>query len=533
MNRADNISCIEQGRAVLGVELGSTRIKAVLINDAHEPIAAGNYEWENQLVNGLWTYSLDDVWNGLRDAYSKLRKDVMDQFGVKLTRLGAIGISAMMHGYLPFDKEDRLLVPFRTWRNTNAAAAAAVLTKLFEHNIPVRWSISHLYQAILNGEEHVPQISFFTTLAGYVHWQLTGEKVLGVGDAVGMFPIDADSNDYVGRMVDQFDELVREKGYPWKLYDILPRVLTAGEPAGKLTEKGARLLDESGDLESGIPFCPAEGDIGTGMVATNSVAAGTGNISAGTSAFAMIVLEKPLSKLHTEIDIVTTPSGKPAACVHGNNCTSDLNAWVHLFGEYAAMLGVEQTKDELYGRLFRKALEAEPGCGDLLSYNFYAGETIVDVDPGCPLFVRRPDSHFNLANFMRSNLYGALAVMKIGMDILLVDEGIRIRRMFGHGGLFKTKEVGQRIMAAAINAPVSVMETAGEGGAWGIALLAAYEAYKAPGEALEDYLEARVFSGMPSIEIQPDPRDVKDFEQYIERFRVGLETERAAVKAFG
>ena len=528
MNNEAIREAIAQGKAFLGVEFGSTRIKAVLIDAAHNPIAAGNHDWENRLENNIWTYTLDDVWSGLQDAYAKLAADVAGKYGVELTDLAGIGISAMMHGYMAFDECDNLLVPFRTWRNTMTGPAAEELTKLFDFNIPQRWSIAHLRQAMLNGEAHVPQIRKLNTLAGYVHYSLTGEMVLGVGEASGMFPIDSAVNDYDADMIAKFDALVAGDQLPWTLKGILPRVLTAGECAGRLTEKGAKLLDPSGKLHGGIPFCPPEGDAGTGMTATNSVAVRTGNVSAGTSVFAMVVLEKPMAKVHPEIDMVTTPTGKPVAMVHCNNCTSDLNAWVGLFGEYAKLLGVNQTPDELYGTLYRKALEADKDCGGLIAYNFFAGEPVVGFEEGRPLFVRTPDARFTLANFMRSHLYASLSVLKIGMDILLKEEHVAIDRMFGHGGLFKTEGVGQGIMAASINAPVSVMQTAGEGGAWGIALLAAYMANKADGQTLEDYLTEKVFASMSGKEMQPDPADVDGFNAYIAKFSRALPTERAA-----
>ena len=518
------------GKTVLGVELGSTRIKAVLVGEDHAPIASGNHDWENRLENNVWTYSIDDVWTGLQHAYAELARDVQEKYGVELTTLGAIGFSAMMHGYMAFGADGKLLAPFRTWRNTMTGPAAAELTNLFDFNIPQRWSIAHLRQAMLNGEEHIPQISYLTTLAGYVHWMLTGKKVLGVGEASGMFPIDSETNDYDASMVEKFDSLIAPANLPWKLRDILPKVLVAGESAGVLTAEGAKLLDVSGKLQPGIPCCPPEGDAGTGMTATNSVAKRTGNVSAGTSVFAMVVLEKALKKVHTEIDMVTTPTGRPVAMVHCNNCTSDLNAWVGLFGEFAKLIGVELNSNELYGNLYRKALEADRDCGGLLSYNYYSGEHITGFAEGRPLFARTPDSRFTLANFMRTHLYSALSVLKLGLDILIGEENVQIDRMFGHGGLFKTKGVGQSIMAAAINAPVSVMETAGEGGAWGVALLAAYMKNKIEGETLDDYLANRVFAGRLGEELQPDAADVEGFRNFIARYASSLPIERAAVE---
>ena len=530
LNMNDIRAMIENGKARLGVEFGSTRIKAVLTDDAGNPIAQGAHDWENRLENNIWTYDLKDVWAGLQDCYAKMAEDVRAQYGVDVTRLEAIGFSAMMHGYIVFNAAGEQLVPFRTWRNTITGEAAAILTERLNFNIPQRWSIAHLYQAILNKEPHVPQISYLTTLAGYVHWMLTGEKVLGVGEASGMFPIDSTINDYDAAMIDSFDALVADKGFSWKLRDILPRVLVAGDQAGTLTEAGAKLLDVSGKLQAGVPLCPPEGDAGTGMVATNSVAQRTGNVSAGTSVFAMIVLEKALSKVHPEIDMVTTPSGKPVAMVHCNNCTSDLNAWVKLFGEFAEAMGYKADANQLFGTLYRKALEADADVGGLLAYNYFSGEHITGFEEGRPLFARTPDSRFTLANFMRTHLYAALASLKLGMNILLEDEGVCVDQILGHGGLFKTKGVGQQIMAAALNVPVAVMETAGEGGAWGIALLAGYMADKAEGETLEDYLANRIFAGKLGETIAPKAEDVASFNDYIQRFSAGLPIERAAVE---
>ena len=530
MSTNDIRTIIECGKARLGVEFGSTRIKAVLIDPAGNPIAQGDHEWENQLVNNIWTYDMKDVWAGLQDCYARMAADTRERYGVEIKKLEAIGISAMMHGYIPFDGAGKQLVPFRTWRNTITGPAAEKLTELFNFNIPQRWSIAHLYQAILNQEPHVPDIRFLTTLEGYVHWQLTGEKVLGIGEASGMFPIDSTINDYDADMVSAFDQLVADKGFPWKLRDLLPKVLLAGDCAGTLTAEGAKLLDVSGKLQPGVRLCPPEGDAGTGMVATNSVAQRTGNVSAGTSVFAMIVLEKALSKVHTEIDMVTTPSGKPVAMVHCNNCTSDLNAWVKLFGEFAENVGMKLDANQLYGTLYRKALEADADCGGLLAYNYFSGEHITGFEEGRPLFVRTPDSRFSLANFMRTNLYAALASLKIGLNILVDEENVRVDRILGHGGLFKTKGVGQSIMAAAINVPVSVMETAGEGGAWGIALLAGFMADRKDGQTLEDYLENNIFAGKLGETVDPKPEDVDSFNAYIQRYTAGLPIERAAVE---
>ena len=522
---------IENGKAVLGIEFGSTRIKAVLVDEEHHPIASGSHEWENRLENGLWTYSLEDIWGGLRACYSDLLKDVREKYNTGIKQLAAIGFSAMMHGYMAFDKENNLLVPFRTWRNGNTGEAAAKLTELFNYNIPLRWSISHLYQCILNQEPHVEKINYMTTLAGYIHWQLTGEKVLGVGDASGMFPIDIATGGYDMAMVEKFNALIADKHYSWTLTDIMPKILMAGESAGTLTEAGAKLLDESGELEAGIPLCPPEGDAGTGMAATNSVLVRTGNLSAGTSVFAMIVLEKNLEKVYPEIDLVTTPDGSLVGMVHANNCTSDLNAWVGLFKEFADTFGMKIDMNDLYGTLYKKALEGDADCGGLLSYGFLSGENIMKVEEGRPMFVRTPESHFNLANFMRSHLYAALGALKVGMDILSKQEHVTIDAMMGHGGLFKTEGVGQRIMAAAVGAPVSVMETAGEGGPWGQAILASYMVHKADGETLSDYLNTKVFVDAKRVTLQPEAADIEGMEAYIERFKKGIVIEQTAGSA--
>ncbi len=521
---------IEDGRTVLGIELGSTRIKAVLAAEDNTPIAGGAHDWENRLENGIWTYSLEDVWNGLQDCYKDLAEDVRKQYGVELQKIGAIGFSAMMHGYMAFDEKGELLVPFRTWRNTITGQASEKLTEVFNYHIPQRWSIAHLYQAVLNGEEHVPSVRFFTTLAGYVHWKLTGEKVLGVGEASGMFPIDIETGDFNDKMIAQFDELVADKNFSWKLREIMPKVLSAGEAAGTLTAEGAALLDPTGKLQAGVPLCPPEGDAGTGMAATNSVARRTGNVSAGTSVFAMIVLENELKKVYDAIDLVTTPDGSLVAMVHCNNCTSDLNAWVGIFKEFMESMGMKVDMNELYGTLYRKALEGDADCGGLLAYNYFSGEHITGFEEGRPLFVRTPSDSFNLANFMRVHLFTALGALKTGLDILLKEEGVQVDEMLGHGGLFKTKGVGQRIMAAAINASVSVMETAGEGGAWGMALLASYMLHKEEGETLPAFLENRVFAGQEGTKEAPHKEDVEGFDRFMERYAKGLAIERAAVE---
>ena len=522
---------IEEGRAVLGIELGSTRIKAVLIDEDRSPVASGSYDWENRYVDHIWTYDMEDIRKGLQGCYRDLKRDVEEKYEVKLTRLAAMGVSAMIHGYLAFDENDRLLVPFRTWRNTITGEASEKLSDLFSYHIPQRWSIAHLYQAILNGEEHVKDVRFITTLAGYIHWTLTGERVIGSGDASGMFPIDTVTKDYNARMLDQFDELVAEKGFPWKIGNILPKVLLAGEEAGRLTAAGALFLDPEGELEAGIPLCPPEGDAGTGMAATNSVAVRTGNVSAGTSVFAMAVLEKELSRPYEEIDLVTTPSGDLVAMVHCNNCTSDLNAWAGLFREFADCMGMDADMNRIFSVLYNKALEGDADCGGLLAYNYFSGEHITGFEEGRPLFVRSPESRFDLPNFMRVHLYTSLGALKTGMDILLKKEDVKLDKMMGHGGLFKTKGVGQRILAAAIDTPVWVMETAGEGGAWGIALLADYMERREPGETLAAYLTDKVFCDAEGTGMKPVPEDVEGYERFMEKYRTGLVIERAAVDA--
>ena len=522
--------CIASGKAVLGIELGSTRIKAVLTDENNQPIASGAHDWENRLENGIWTYSLDDIWTGLQDCYKKLTEDVQAQYGEKLTRFGAIGFSAMMHGYMAFNDKDELMVPFRTWRNTITEEASVKLTELFNYHIPQRWTIAHLYQAILNGEDHVPDLKFVITLAGYLQWKLTGEKIVGVGEASGMFPIDIATGQFNERMIDQFDSVVADKGFAWKLRDVLPAVYTAGQQAGALTAEGAKLLDPTGTLQAGIPFCPPEGDAGTGMAATNSVAKRTGNVSAGTSVFGMIVLEKELSKVYDAIDLVTTPDGSLVAMVHCNNCTSDLNAWVNLFKEYSELMGMKVDMNELYGNLYRKALEGDDDCGGLLAYNYFSGEHVTGFNEGRPLFVRTPDAKFSLANFMRVHLFTSLGALKTGLDILLKEEGVQVDEILGHGGLFKTKGVGQSILAAAIDAPVSVMETAGEGGAWGIALLASYMINKSEGESLAAFLDNKVFAGQKGEKLAPQASDVQGFNQFMKRYSAGLAIERAAVE---
>ena len=521
-------SMISAGEACLGIELGSTRIKAVLIGPDHAPIASGDHSWENRYEGGYWTYSLEDVWAGLQDAYAHLSADVEARYGVKLTKVASMGFSAMMHGYLPFGHEGQLLAPFRTWRNTTTGQAAEILSERFNFNIPQRWSIAHLYQAILNGEDHVPDVAFITTLAGYVHWKLTGENVLGVGDASGVFPIDSNTCDYDQAMVDSFDALVADKGYSWKLRDILPRVAVAGDNAGTLTAEGAKLLDPTGTLQPGAILCPPEGDAGTGMAATNAVAKRTGNVSAGTSVFSMIVLEKPLSRRYEEIDMVTTPDGAPVAMVHCNNCTNEINAWAEVFKGFLTALGQTPDMNAVFTAMFRSAAEGAADAGGLVLYNYLSGEPITGMEEGRPLLVRSPEATLNFGNFMRAQLYSALATLKIGLDIL-AGEQVAVDRLLGHGGFFKTPKVGQSILAAAAGAPVSVMETAGEGGPWGMALLAAYRVARADGESLEDYLEKKVFAGAQVSTLAPEQGDMDGFNAFMSRYRKGLAIERAAV----
>ncbi len=516
-------------KTVLGIELGSTRIKAVLLDEKHLPIASGGFEWENQLVDGIWTYDMDTVHTGIRACYADLKRDIAEKFGCVPETFGAIGVSGMMHGYLPFDKDGKQLAAFRTWRNTITGQAAEELTGLFGFAIPQRWSIAHLYQAILNGEEHVKDIAFLTTLAGYIHTLLTGEKVMGIGEASGMFPIDSAKNDYNQGMVEKFDALAASKGMPWKLREILPKVLVAGEVAGKLTAEGAAFLDPAGDLKPGVPFAPCEGDAGTGMVATNSVRERTGNVSAGTSDFAMIVADHELG-MHREINMVTTPAGKPVAMVHCANCTSDINAWVNLLNEFAEMLGVEINKGELFTKLFYKALEGDPDCGGLLSYNYFSGEGVTALDEGRPVFARMPNCSFTLANFMRTHLLSALSTLKIGLDILRTEENIPVDKILGHGGFFKTPGVGQRMLSAAVSAPVTVMETVGEGGPYGMALMAAYMLWKDEGETLEDYLDNKVFADAASSTLMADEIEIAGFDAFLARYKNAFDVERTAVK---
>lgn len=513
---------------VIGIELGSTRIKAVLLNNKHEILAQGDHGWENSFVNGIWTYSLKEVKEGLQDCFRKLKEDFKKRYDQPLNETGAIGISAMMHGYLPFDKQDQQLCEFRTWRNTITKEAAEELTELFSFNIPQRWSIAHLYQAMLNKEEHLKDLSYITTLAGYVHYVLTGKKVMGIGEASGMFPIDSGTLNYDEEMLRKFNETAAAKEYGFDLRQLLPQVLVAGEDAGTLSEEGALYLDPDKEFKAGCRVVPCEGDAGTGMVATDSIRAKTGNVSAGTSDFAMVVTDKKLN-VHREIDMVTTPNGKAVAMVHCNNCTSDINAWVRLIREALKEFGFSVDTDTLYTKLFMKALEGDPDCGGLLSYNYYSGEGVTDLDEGRLLFLRRADSKFHLADFMRTHLYSAIATLKIGMDILATEE-VKIEKIYGHGGFFKTAQAGQKILSAAINAPVSVMQTAGEGGPYGMALLAAYALWKEENESLEDYLENKVFKNCESSTVMAGEDDVKGFNVFIERYKKGLAIERSAIE---
>lgn len=516
------------GKESLGIEFGSTRIKVVLINEKCEVLSSGGFTWENRLENGVWTYHTDEIWDGLQAAYAELNERVKAKTGRYIESLGSIGFSAMMHGYLPFDKDDNLLVPFRTWRNTITGEAAARLTELFGFNIPQRWSIAHLYQAILNGEEHVKDIAHFNTLAGYVHFKLTGKKVLGIGDASGMFPIDSNINNYDENMLNKFSSLPEVAEYGWNIKDILPKVLPAGENAGYLTEEGVSLLDKTNTLKAGIPLAPPEGDAGTGMTATNSVTVRTGNVSAGTSIFAMVVLEKALKNVYEEIDMVTTPAGKPVAMVHCNNCCTDLDYWVNVFGDFAKRSGSGLTKPQIYDLLYNSALEGDADCGGLVNFNYFSGEPVSHTADGRPLFLRSQGASFTLPNFFRAQVYSTMSTLKLGMKIL-ENEGVRIDKLYGHGGLFKTPIVGQRLMAGAMNAPVSVMQTAGEGGAWGAAVLARYILENSL--PLEEYLDKTVFASCESSTENPDSNDVKGFEEYMKKYEKALAAEKAAYES--
>jgi sugar (pentulose or hexulose) kinase len=529
MEQQEIRQAILSGKTALGIELGSTKIKAVLIAGDFIPAASGSYDWVSSFENGVWTYSLEQVWAGLQDCYRSLTADVQTRYGVTLSSVGCMGVSAMMHGYLPFDSDGVLLTPFRTWQNTMSGQAAAELSSLFSFNIPQRWSVAHLYQAILSGEPHVEKLAFLTTLAGYVHWQLTGQRVLGVGDASGMFPVDSSTLDYDKRMLAAFDAHITPRNYPWKLRDLLPEIRPAGGDAGHLTEAGARLLDPSGALCAGIPVCPPEGDAGTGMTATNSVSPRTGNVSAGTSIFSMVVLEHPLSGYYPEIDIVTTPTGAPVAMVHCNNCTNDMNAWCAMLGGFTEMLGHPATLDDIYPAFYRKALEGEPDCGGLVLYNFLAGEPVAGIDAGRPMLLRSPDSRFTAANFCRASIYSTLATLTLGMDIL-AQEHVRVDRLTGHGGLFRHAGVGARFLAAAVQAPVCTMKTAAVGGPYGMALLA-YYAMVSDGRTLEQFLNDNVFAKADSTLTTPDAADAAGFRAYLTRFNAALAAERSAAAA--
>ena len=534
-NDSDQVAAIAEkiraGKTSLGIEFGSTRIKAVLIDDTYRTIASGDYNWASHLENGLWSYTLEEIWKGLQTAYAEMANDVEAAYGEKLTRIGHIGFSAMMHGYLAFDKDGELLVPFRTWQNTNTHEAHEKLSELFQYNIPERWSIAHLYQCVLNNEEHVSKVAFFTTLAGYVHWKLTGRKVLGVGDASGMFPIDPETHTWETAFIDRFNALPEVAAQPWKLEDLLPEPLVAGTPAGELTEEGARLLDTTGTLQPGITLAPPEGDAGTGMMATNSVRKRTGNVSAGTSIFATVVLEGKLKALHPEVDLVTTPAGDLAGMSHANNFTSDLNAWVGLFGQFAEALGHPVDAGTLYGTLFRAAIadDVDANCGGLLNYPFRSGEFLAGLPEGRPLFARKPEARMSLGNFMRAQLFGAFSPVKIGMDVMTKDEHVQVDSLVGHGGIFTTPKVAQKILAAAFDTPIKVMATAAEGGAWGMAVLGDYLWHA--DEDLADYLDNRVFADAESVTETPDEKDVEGFEDFFARFRAGLPIEHAAIAA--
>lgn len=526
MNTAEYIS---EGKASIGIEFGSTRIKAILLGEDLAPAASGSCSWENSLVDGVWTYALDEVRNGLQSCFADLKADVRAKYDVDLTSAASIGISAMMHGYLAFDKNGELLVPFRTWRNTMTGEAADKLTEAFSFNIPQRWSIAHLYQAILNDEPHVAQIDHITTLAGYVHTLLTGEKVIGIGDGSGMFPIDSKNGCYDAVMLDKFAELTQGTAFTGRLSDILPKIVAVGDNAGTLTAQGALLLDPSGGFSAGVPFCPPEGDAQTGMVATNSIAPRTGNVSAGTSIFAMAVLDKPLASVYRQIDLTVTPVGDPVAMVHCNNCTTEINAWVELFSELLGTFGCNTETSEMYDRLFTLALDGAPDCDGIISYNYHSGEHVTGFSEGRPLLMRSPSSAFSLPNMMRSLIYSCMSTLKIGMDILINEEKMDLDKIYAHGGLFKTPVTGQKFLASALGVPVALMETAGEGGAWGIALLAAYLVRENKDEALADYLEKRVFAGASGSCMSPDADTAAGFAAYIEKYKAGLTVEQAAV----
>lgn len=510
-------------RTYLGIELGSTRIKAVLIDESFAPVASGSHDWENKLENGYWTYSLDDIHNGIRSCFAALAEDVKNKYGVPLTHVSSMGISAMMHGYMAFDKDDNLLVPFRTWRNTTTKQAADELSEVLGFNIPQRWSIAHLCQAVLNKEPHVPEIEHITTLAGYINYLLTGERAVGIGEASGIFPVSR--TDYNAEMLKTAEKKLSEHGFDKKLAEVLPPVRIAGEKGAALTESGANFLDPSGTLKAGVPVCPPEGDAGTGMAAANAVRSGTGNVSAGTSVFSMLVLENDLKKAYPEIDMVTTPDGAPVAMVHCNNCCSELDAWVKMFGEFAELTGNKFDKSKLYETLYKNAMTGDADCGGVTAFNLLSGEPVAGVDEGRPMYFRMPNGKMNLANFFRAEIYSAFASLKIGMDILFEKEQVMAEQFTGHGGLFKVKGAAQQVLADALNTPVSVMETAGEGGAWGMALLAAYME-KGSGKTLPDWLDDEVFSGMEKLTVSPEENGRNGFNEFIERYKSALGAER-------
>lgn len=521
---------IINGETALGIELGSSRIKGVLTDLKGNVLAVGIYDWENSFVDNIWTYSINEIHEGIRKCYNSLRMAVKEKYDVDIKNIGAIGISAMMHGYMALDSKGKQIAPFQTWRNTNTQESADKLTELFNFNIPLRWSVAHLYQRILDKEEHLKKLDYVCTLSGYIHLKLTGKRVIGIGDAAGMFPINSEIYDYNLEMLEKFNKLIESYGYSWRLEDIFPKVLVAGENAGVLTKDGALFLDETGMLQEGIPLCPPEGDAGTGMVATNSVAPGTGNISAGTSTFAMIVLEKQLNKVYREIDMVTTPSGFPCAMSHANNGTSDLNAWINIFSEFAQLMGMKFDVSEIFEKLYKKSLTGDSDCGGLLAYGYYSGENVTMINEGRLAFLRTPESKFNLANFMKVNIYTSLGAVKLGLDILVKNEKIKLKRITGHGGFFKTKGVGQRYLAAALNTPITVMDNASEGGAWGIALLASYMINKKDNETLEYYIEKSIFNGLSGETLYPNSEDVEGFEIFMKRYNLGLEIEKSAIE---
>lgn len=520
---------ISSGDINLGVEFGSTRIKAVLTAVKGKVIAKSSYDWENQLIDGIFTYDLEEVWIGLKKCYKDIKEFVKQEYDIEITKLSSIGFSAMMHGYLVFDKQGHLLVPFRTWRNTITEQSADILSKQFNFNIPQRWSIAHLYQSILNKEHHVGNIDFLTTLAGYVHWKVTGERVIGIGDASGIFPIDETTLNYNKNMMGQFKELAEKEDFTVSLENILPKVLLAGELGGRLTKEGAELIDPTGLLQEGSFVCPPEGDAGTGMVATNSITPKTGNVSAGTSIFSMIVLEKSLSKYYTEIDIVTTPVGHPVAMVHCNTCTSDIDAWVKIFHEFAKQIDNNINISDIYKLLYESALKGKFDCGGLVSVNYFSGEPVVNIKDGVPMFIRKADDEFNLSNFIRAHIYSSFATVKIGLDLLFNDEKIKIDKLLGHGGLFKIEKIVQQMMASSLNTPVEVTDTASEGGAWGMAILAEYMSYKEQNQSLEDYLNKEIFAETKSIVCYPNKEETEGFNKFLERYKNTLKIEKFAV----